>query len=126
MSALRWWIALLGLVSFTAGLAGGMMLAVRKGGSGAQGQLAEYEALFVERFDLSPERTRCLHVLLASYERDVEHLLSQSLVEPSRDPRSEIAMKTREYDRLIREKVLPPGQRKTFDELSTPLPIPER
>ena len=99
------------------------MIALQRNGPQAAGPLAEYEALLVERFELSPERARCLRVLLASYEREVEELRSQRLLETDLSPGPEIAMKSQEYDRLIREKVLPPGQRAEFLELCRPLPF---
>ena len=124
MSALRWWIALLAGLSFTAGLGAGVLVSTRRGPPQAEGALAGYEALLVERFDLSVERARCLRALLSSYQREIDRLRSQRLTEYVSALEPELAMKSQEYDQLIREKVLPPAQRDEFAKLCTPVPFP--
>ncbi len=125
MNGLRAWIILLALMCFTAGIACGMMLTARSAQPPRWGELAEYEALLVERFDLSGERARYLRALLQSYERDMERLGSKHrLTQDLAALQPEFEMKSREYDRLIRDKVLPPARRAEYAELCAPVPFP--
>ncbi len=125
MNSLRLWIVLLALMCFTAGLASGMMLSSRNAPSPRWGLLADYETLLVDRFQLSPERARCLRALLEGYERDIERVVSsQRLNEYIAAHGEEVSSKSQEYERLIREKVLPPSRREEFVRLCATVPFP--
>ena len=125
MNGLRAWIILLALMSFTAGVAGGMMLTARGTPPPRWGPLAEYEARLVECFDLSPERARYLRVLLQSYERELDRLGSRHrFTEYQATLQPEFEMKSREFEHLIRDKVLPPSRRAEYAELCAPIPFP--
>ena len=74
-------------------------------------------------FHLSPERMGHLRVLLREYKSDVERVLRQheaayhAALEPYLRPLGE------EYDRLVRDLVLPAHQRARFDELAAGVPL---
>ena len=123
MSRLRVWIGLLALVSFTAGIASGMMLSARTAPPLRWGRLADYESMLLERFDLSGERARCLRVLLQAYEREVERTHSQRFAEYMALHGPDLSPKAQEYESLIREKVLPPSRRDEFARLCAPIPL---
>jgi hypothetical protein len=125
MTSLRLWIGLLALVSFTAGVASGMMLSARNTPPPRWGELADYETMLVDHFQLSPERARCLRALLQEYERDfVRVVRSQRENEYIASHGAELGAKSQEYERLIKEKVLPPSRREEFARLCAPIPFP--
>ncbi|MEM7519380.1 MAG: hypothetical protein AAF368_20955, partial [Planctomycetota bacterium] len=78
MNSLRFWIVVLSATWFLAGVAvgafwGGVFDApdLRSGG-----EHAAYEAAFVNRFDLSPERAQLLGALLVNYSEEKELIRS--------------------------------------------------
>jgi len=119
VSSIRLWIVVLGLLCFLAGAATGRILARSAEGSTTEvGALRDFERLFAARFELTPERARLLRGILEHYQREVEsikvnHLAAyRSAIEP------ELRSLGSEYNRYLRDQVLPPMERAEFDELS--------
>lgn len=118
MSSTRGWILVLVGVAFLAGTAAGVLSerlsAERPGG----GPMEDYSRLLEEEFELSPTRTGHLRTLMAAYNEDVERVVREheaaylAALEPDLRPLNE------EYDRLVRDLVLPPEHRQRFDELA--------
>ncbi len=117
MRGVRPWIVVLMGVAFLAGLAAGV-LSVRAQEEEPQSPLGDYARLLEQEFHLSPERMVHLRTLLAAYEEEVNRVVREheaayrAALEPDLRPLNE------EYDRLVRDLVLPPGQRRHFDELA--------
>jgi hypothetical protein len=119
MKPLHFWIILLTLVSGLAGFAAGELLH-----SGpvevSRGRFGPYCDRMVTEFGLSSDHERNLLYLLDRYERELDDLKSRHLstLEP------ELVAIGSKYRDLIRDRVLPEGKRRAFDELAAgALPI---
>ena len=123
----RFWVVLLAALSFLAGLTGGRWMAqshatsLHRDRSG--GELAGYETLLVQQFELSGERARCLRVLLQDYETRVARVQERHLAQTISAFEPELAQLSEDTEKIIRDQVLPPAQRAAFDRLSEPLPF---
>ena len=116
MKSLRLWIALLALVSFAAGGAAGTLVAATAfRPAPATGPFTEYERELARTFQLSPERTALLHVLIAGYLRDIDRIKSAHMAHTLSAMEPELATTGRWYREQIRDKVLPPGKQAEFD-----------
>lgn len=112
---LRLWILLLVVTSFLAGGAGGVLLGLSmRPPAETPGAFADYEALLVERFDLSEERARGLRVVLDQYQRRVERLKARNDAELE----PELAKLGLTFRSVVRDTVLPPDRREEFSRLS--------
>ncbi|HEV8111989.1 MAG TPA: hypothetical protein VGR31_04385 [Planctomycetota bacterium] len=119
MKSLRLWIGLLALLSFAAGGAAGALAAVKMFRPAPEaGPFTEYERELAHTFQLSPERTALLHVLIAGYERDIERVKSSHMAHTLSAMEPELADLGRWYGEQIRDKVLPPARRAEFDSPS--------
>lgn len=116
--SLRLWILLLTATSFLAGLAGGVVvgLGVRVPPP-ERGPFADYEALLVRTFDLSPERARGLHVVLDQYQRQIDNLKNRN----ARGLEPELARLGLTFRAVVRDTVLPADKRAEFERLSAGL-----
>ena len=116
MKSLRLWIALLALVSFAAGGAAGTLVAATAfRPAPATGPFTEYERELARTFQLSPERTALLHVLISGYQRDIDRIKSAHMTHTLSAMEPELATTGRWYREQIRDKVLPPGKQAEFD-----------
>jgi hypothetical protein len=116
VKSLRLWIALLALVSFSAGGAAGTLVAAKVfRPTPATGPFTEYERELCRTFDLSPERAALLHVLITGYQRDIERIQSTHMAHTLSAMEPELASSGRWYREQIRDKVLPPGKQAAFD-----------
>ena len=124
MSSLRLWIAILALACFGAGTGFGFQLSLRMHPRQlAGGPLEDYQRQFSAQFQLSPERTRLLGQLLANYAAEIENLKQARLARSMSEMEGDLQSLGREYHDLIRNHVLPPGQRPDFDELAAWSPV---
>jgi hypothetical protein len=131
MTGLRGWVLLLALTSAAAGFAAGLFVHGRLSRRPvAEGPFGGYERLFVERFELSPERARLFQAVLASYNHEIEGLKDRQVADSMSAMEPELVRLGAKYRDLIRNRVLPPEKRAEFDRLvagGAPLaPEPER
>lgn len=125
MKGLRLWALLFGVVSFGAGLASGTLLAEsRRGSRGEGGPLADYERLLVERFELEGRRAVLLHQALELYEEEIEERKERRLAPYLSELEKDLRDLGREYNRYIRDRILPPGKRAEFDAMLVAAPFP--
>jgi hypothetical protein len=114
MSSERLWITILALVSFLAGIAGGVLLAPRISEPIEPGPFAHYEARLVEEFDLEdPERT-LLRGTLLEYERRLEKIEARFLLDTAAE-RADLGLQCLE---TIRQRVLPREAVARFDRMA--------
>jgi hypothetical protein len=118
MKDARLWIVLLAFVCFLTG-ASAAVLAERLGTIEAErGPFAAYADALVADFDLSPERAAHLRVVLREYAEEIERIRVSHEMEFYASLEEELRPKGAEYNRLIRDVVLPPSQRARFDSLA--------
>jgi len=118
----RLWIVLLALLSFLAGAGTGHILTERAVGAEDRGPMSDYEALLVRRFDLGAERRRALRVVLQSYQQEIDEIETRYLVSYRSAIEPELRRVGAEYDRYVRDRVLPPSERVAFDSPPPPWP----
>jgi uncharacterized membrane protein len=127
MESERLWIALLAVVSFLAGGAGGMLLGIRMDPPGEPAPFEAFEARFAEAFDLEPQQRRDLRFILGRYRDDLEGLKERGLA----DREDELVQIGRTYQQLIRKWVLTEESHDEYDAMiagawppahSTPVP----
>jgi len=124
VKSLRLWIGILALACFGAGTGFGFQLSLRMHPRQfAGGPFEDYQREFSERFRLSPERTRLLGQLLANYAAEIENLKQARLERSMSAMEGDLQSLGREYHDLIRNHVLPPGQRPDFDQLAAWSPV---
>jgi hypothetical protein len=117
VNSLRLWIVILATVSAAAGFAGGLLLHAALTPQ-PKGPFADYERLMDERFELSPERARLFHTVLASYNQEREAVKDRFLAESMSAMEPELRHVGLKYRDLIRNSVLPPDRREEFDRLA--------
>jgi hypothetical protein len=117
MSSERLWVLILVLVTFLAGFAGGLLYAERLAPAQERGPYADYVASMRSAFDLSPEATRDLRYLMASYHRDVEDLKARHV----RDMDPELVRLGQVCRERIEKYVLPAERREEFRRLAAGL-----
>ena len=119
MNSLRLWIVLLAVLCFAAGGAAGTLCAAAIfRPAPEQGPFTQYERDLAREFQLSPERTALLHVLMEDYRRQIERIQSSHVADTLSAVEPELARLGRSYREQIRDKVLPPGKRAQFDDPS--------
>ena len=117
MKDVRAWILVLVFISFVAGVAAGRIMTDRAHGwQREEGRLTDYERALAARFELSPERARALRGILEHYEQRVERIKDEHLSAYRSAIEPELRELSLEYNALIRDKVLPPAQRRRFDD----------
>lgn len=113
--SLRLWLVVLVATAFLAGLAGGVWLGLRVRIEPPEpGPFADYEALLVETFDLSPERARGLRGVLDQYQRQIESIKNRNAaaLEP------ELARLGLTFRAVVRDTVLPADRRDEFERMN--------
>ena len=111
----RLWILILVLTSFLAGGAGGVLLGLELSPpTPVPGAFSDFEQLMVERFELSGERANGLRVVLDQYQRRIDRLKARNdiALEP------ELAKLGLTFRGVVRDTVLPAGQRDKFSRMS--------
>lgn len=114
MSGERLWITILALVSFLAGVPGGVLLAPRITEPPEPGPFAQYEARLVEEFDLEGWERAALHGVMLEYERRMEKIEARFLLATA-DERAELGLECLE---TIRRRVLPAEAVPRFDRMA--------
>jgi len=120
----RLWIALLALMSFLVGVASSVLhrrLTERPAESGPFGAYADR---LVEQFDLSTERAHHLRVVLRDYAMELERVRDARQLEFYASLEQDLRPLGAEYNRIIRDVVLPPEQRPEFDRLAAGEGVP--
>jgi hypothetical protein len=124
VNSLRLWIAILGLACFGAGTGFGFQLSLRMHPRQLEGgPFEDYQREFSAKFQLSPERSRLLGQLLTNYAAEIESLKQARLARSMSGMEGDLQSLGREYHDLIRNYVLPPGQRPDFDQLAAWSPV---
>lgn len=125
MNNLRFWIAVLALTCFGAGVGAGSFLSLKTERNSAEPKpFAEYRERFVRQFELSPERAQQLDLLLDNYARSIEDVEQQYLARSLSDMEQELEALGVRYHGYIRDSVLPRSRRAEFDALSEGLTWP--
>lgn len=118
MTNVRLWIALLGLVAFLGGLAGGLLVGeLRHRRTPSRGSFDDYRELFVDRLELDPARERLLRELLRNYENDVKRVRDRHSAELLAAMEPELRELGERYRGLIRNRLLDPQRRDAYDRL---------
>ena len=118
MKNTRLWIVTLAIMSFLAGTAAGV-LGVRAGASEFdRGRFAAYGDWVITEFDLSRERAGHLRVILREFDSKISKIERGHRAEYYAALESELRPIGIEYNRYVRDKVLPPDQRGNFDALA--------
>jgi len=110
-------IALLALVAFLAGAAAGVLGSRLTRAEADRGPLEDYAELLIREFDLSPERAGHLRVLLREYENEVARVVDRERVAYNAALEPVLRPIGTEYNRIVRDLVIPPHQRARFDDL---------
>lgn len=127
MTNLRLWVLLLALTAFLVGAATGPWVArwlFPSARAAEQGPFEQYERALVETFQLGPERRAPLHAILEEYRHDLERIKDRHMADYMSSIEPELRERGRFYRDLVRDRVLPEGQRAEFDRLSLGLPGP--
>ena len=112
MKSERFWVLILAVTVFCAGLAAGMLLSFRRQPAQSTGPFADYEARMIETFGLDEEHARNLRWILQDYQEKIDALKDENLV--ALYPRLErIGLQHRD---LILEKVVPEHRRQEFKQ----------
>ena len=120
LSSERLWILLLALTAFLAGGAGGVLVGRQMAPVVERGPFADFEERFATTFSLDDTERRDLRYILDRYHADVEALEASRAAELE-DQLAEIGARWRDR---IRNWVLSPEERRTFDRLVAGLEPP--
>jgi len=115
----RFWIVVLALTAFAAGIAAGVLVAQRQRPVQEPGPFQAYEARMVDTFDLDDERIRNLRYILQDYQEKIESLKERNL--ESLD--GELTRLGRSHRELVRTWVVPERHRQQFDLWAGGLPV---
>jgi hypothetical protein len=119
MSSERFWVLLLTLTAFGAGVAAGVLLTLRRMPVPDTRPFAAYEARLTETFDLDERRVEYLRYILGSYHEEIEELKEQRVAELD----DELVEIGRDHRTLIRTQVVPEHHRQQFDLWVDGLPV---
>ena len=111
------WVVVLALTTFCAGLAGGVLFARNR--DHTERPFSVYEQRMTEAFDLDEEQVRNLRWILRDYEEKIEALKESSVAAMD----GELVKIGREHRELIRAKVVPEHHRQEFDLWVGGLPV---
>lgn len=123
MNVARAWAVIAMAVAFLAGAAAGVLGERASTARAPEGPFESYARLLERHLELGPDRAHHLRVLLTAYASDVERVVKahqadyRAALEPDLRPIHE------EYDRLVRDLVVPADRRARFDELATALTL---
>ena len=126
----RAWIVVLCAVTFMAGAAAGVLFSRATAPATDQGPFSDYAERLIDEFDLTSERAGHLRVILREYQAEIERI--EESVERkyaaamNADLAAQLVPTGIEYNRHIRDKLLPPEQREKFDALASASLYPTR
>ncbi|MBM3975522.1 MAG: hypothetical protein FJ299_00855 [Planctomycetes bacterium] len=122
LDSLRGWIVLLAATSFLAGVAAGVIFGLEVAPAPPErGPFDEYQARLGRAFQLDREQQRVLALRLDQYRREIEAVQSKYM--PGMEAELvKAGLGCRDY---IRDRVLPPAERKRFDTLVQTGQLPE-
>ena len=123
MNRIQVWTILLALTCFGAGLAAGRILSV--GEPPEDGVFSDFEAMFIERFDLQPERQRHLRTILHDYQLKVDRIEDRHRSEYNATLVRNLAVAGNQYNDILRNRVLPASKRSEFTQLLLAGPSPD-
>jgi hypothetical protein len=121
VKSLRFWVVLLALTAFLAGVATGPWVSawvMPQERAATIGPFVEYERALCDRFHLAPERRAPLQAILDEYRRDLERIKDRHMADYMSSMEPDLSKLGRAYRELIRDKVLPEGQREEFNQLA--------
>lgn len=118
MSSERFWVLVLALTVFCAGLATGLLLSFRSHPLQDTGRFGAYEARMTETFGLDEEQVRNLRWILQDYQEQIDGLKNENLAKL--EPKLENI--GRQHRDLIRTWVVPEHHRQEFDLWAGGLP----
>lgn len=119
MRSEKFWVLVLMLTAFCAGLAAGVLLSFRRPSAAESRPFALYESQMIEAFDLDAERVENLRYILQDYQEELEALKERNIA--SLDP--ELVKIGREHRELIRTWVVPAHAHQEFDLWVGGLPV---
>jgi hypothetical protein len=115
----RLWVAILALVAFLAGSATGLLFAsATRPQPASAGPFADYRREFAERFKLDAQRAKLFDELLLNYHREIEDVRQRALASSLSQVDTQLAKLGDRYRLVIRDHVLPEGQRAEFDAMA--------
>lgn len=122
MNSLRGWIVLLAATSFLAGIAAGVIFGLEVAPAPPdRGPLDEYQARLVRTFHLDRGQQKTLALRIDQYRREIEAVQSKYM--PGMEAELvKAGLGCRDY---IRDRVLPPAERRRFDALVQTGRLPE-
>jgi hypothetical protein len=119
MKSERFWVLVLALTAFCAGLAGGVLLALQRHPVQESGPFAAYEAQMIAAFDLDEERVENLRWILQDYQERIDELKERNLARLDPD----LVKLGRDHRELVRTWVVPEHHRQEFDLWVGGLPV---
>ena len=120
----RLWILILAGLMFMGGLAVGDLNARRRQAEAQrQWAMSDFETLFGDRFDLSPERQDLFRSMLRNYQADIDRIKITHMAAHHASLEPELLKLGQRYNTLVRDHVLPPAQRPEFDRLCVAIPL---
>jgi hypothetical protein len=118
MSSTRFWIVLLAVTSFLAGMAGGVLAGIHVAPKAVErGPYDDYAAILAATYDIPPERERHLRAFLERYHRDLEDLKDRHVA----DAEAELIRLGEICRQRIRDYVLTETDRASFDRVARDL-----
>ncbi len=119
MTSERFWLGILILTVFAAGIAGGFLVALQLRPPQAVEPFHVYQERMVETFGLDEERQENLRWILHDYQAKVEALKERNLAALD----AELVKIGRDHRELIRAKVVPERHLREFDLWVGGLPV---
>jgi len=124
MTSERFWVLVLAITTFGAGLAAGVLLAATGRVPSLRSEevarpFGAYEQRMTEAFDLDEEQVRNLRWILRDYQEKIEVLKESNVAALD----GELVKIGREHRELIRAKVVPEHHRQQFDLWVGGLPV---
>lgn len=119
MSSERFWVLVLALTAFCAGLAAGVLLSFRRAPAAEGRAFSLYESQMIAAFDLDEERVKNLRYILEDYQEEIDALKERNIA--SLDP--DLVKIGREHRELIRTWVVPAHFHQEFDLWVGGLPV---
>jgi hypothetical protein len=117
MRSERFWVLVLAVTTFCAGLAAGVLLSLQR--DREERPFGDYEQRMTEAFDLDEERVRNLRWILRDYQEKIEVLKETNIAALD----DELVRIGREHRELIRTQVVPAHLTQQFDLWVGGLPV---
>jgi len=119
MRSERFWVLVLVLTTFCAGLAAGVLLSSWRAEASEERPFGGYERRMIEAFDLDEDRVRNLRYILQDYQEEIDALKVKNLASLDAD----LVRIGRDHRELIRTWVVPEHHRQEFDLWAGGLPV---